>query len=172
MKKWQENKGWNYYQCDLDEKITDFPIFESIHQLWMDKRTDKWLPAWKDFEFEEFVGWHKHLILYEVTTQPFDLTYRIFSSFAADIYGKNYAGKRFSDPDFDIEDEYDLLHFKLLHGLHKVGLSTGPVQWFQKEYIKLSFLELPLSADGENITHFLSCMVSQTTEERPKELSY
>lgn len=169
MKLWQQVNGWDYYRCNLDEEITEFQTFAPLHGLWNKKRGNGYLPAWKDFDFADFIGWHKHLILYEVLHDPFDLHYRLFGSFPTESYGENFTGKNLSDADPNIEDEYDLLHFKELFQQINVGASTGPVHWHEKEYIKLSFLDLPLSSDGKKITHFLTGMQSETISLSPED---
>lgn len=159
MELWQNESGWDYYCGELDTEITNFPAFQAFHSLWQGKRTDKFLPAWEDFSFEEFNGWHKHIIYYQILHDPFDLYYRIFGSFPTDVYGTNCTGHKMRGRGREIEDECDINHFEKLYNEKKIGASKGAVYWRDREHVHLSVLDLPLSSDGNNITHFLTCIL-------------
>lgn len=162
MKLWQQESGWDYYYCDLDDDTSFFPVFESLCNLWRHKRGDKLLPAWKDFAFEDFIGWHKHLILYEVMTTPFDLKYRLFGTYPTYLFGRDCTGHMMRGDDNDIEDDCDLHHFQKLYDENLIGASSGSLYWRNRDFIKLTVLDLPLSSDGENVTHFLSTVIEAT----------
>lgn len=161
MQIWQEIKGWKYYSFDLDEELSVFTRFQPLYDLWREKKANKFLPAWKDFAFEEFKGWHPNITLFEVRHDPFDLYYRIFGSVVSDTYGENFSGETLLTANQEIEDEYDLWHFEQLYKQQKYGASEGPVHWSNQEYIKLKFFDLPLSDDGKDITHFLTATIRE-----------
>lgn len=150
--------NWKYYRYDLDEPVSDFPHFESLWQCWQTRRTDGKLPAWRDFDFDDFRGWYGFLIVYDVLHNPFDLKYRMFGTEMVEMYKAEYTGKTIRENNFEIEDNQDLDHFEGLYNQRKVGASTGPIYWDDRHWRCLSFLDLPLSDDGNTITHFLTAM--------------
>ncbi len=167
MDVWIEAKGWKYLGLALDEPIDILPVFKPLVALWNDRRDGNRLPAWRDFAFEDFVGWHAHLILYQVMHDPFDLYYRLFGSFAADVYREDFTGRYMRSANPEIEDDYDLLHFEKLYRSRRYGASFGPEHWFENRFIRLSFLDLPLAQDGGEITHFLTCMLREPATTAP-----
>lgn len=158
MQLWQQESDWDYYCSELGDELTLFPQFQSLFDLWNSKRKNDFLPAWKDFSFEDFTGWHKHLVFYEIKHAPFDLHYRIFGSFPTELFEVNCTGATMRGDGSSIEDDCDIAHFQKLYEEKKFGASTGSIYWRNKDHIHITVLDLPLSSDGENVTHFLSCV--------------
>lgn len=153
-----ETSGWQYCSSELDGGYEFAKKFKPIFKLWNKKRGDAALPSWKDFEFEDFIGWHEFIILTEVNLEPFDLHYRIYSSFASNIYNKNFTGKTMRSLTPTLDNASDINHYERLQKQQKIGASFGPVKWPEKDHMNISMLDLPLSADGRTVTHFLSCI--------------
>ena len=93
MKTWEGQKGWTYRTYALNEDASDLSGTQPVLDLWRSKTVLPRLPAWGDFEFPDFAGWHANIILYEVLRNPFDLLYRICGSNAALAYGSDLTGK-------------------------------------------------------------------------------
>jgi len=148
--------NWKYYRYDLNESASDFPHFESLWQRWQNKRIDGKLPAWRDFDLEDFRGWYGFIIVYDVLHNPFDLKYRLFGTEMVALFQTEYTGKTIRENNFDIEDTQDLDHFEGLLNQRKIGASSGPIYWDNRDWRNLTFLDLPLSDDGDVITHFLT----------------
>lgn len=149
---------WKYYRYGLNEPVSDFPHFGSLWELWQSKRTNNKLPAWRDFDLLDFKGWYGFLIVYDVLHDPFDLKYRLFGTEMVTLYKTEYTGKTIRENNFTIEDEVDIDHFEGLFSERKIGASAGPLYWDNRHWRHLSFLDLPLSTDGDTITHFLTAM--------------
>ena len=152
------SNNWKYYRYDLNEPVADFPHFESLWQRWQTKRADGRLPAWRDFDLIDFQGWYGFIIVYDVLHNPFDLKYRLFGTEMVTLYQTEYTGKTIRENNFDIEDDKDLNHFEGLYNERQIGASTGPLYWDNRHWRNLTYLDLPLSDDGETVTHFLTAM--------------
>ncbi|MBP5857857.1 hypothetical protein KAJ83_12630 [Marivibrio halodurans] len=113
------------------------------------------MPAWSDFDIADFVGWHRHIILHEVTGPPFDLYCRLFGTFPTEAYGVNLTGRTVRNAAPRIETANDLAHLEKLATEQRIGCCSGTRYWSGKEFITMAFLELPLSDDGQAVTHFL-----------------
>jgi len=150
--------NWKYYRYNFDDPVTDFPHFESLWELWQTRRLDGKLPAWKDFDLIDFRGWYGFITVFDVLSDPFDLKYRLFGTEMVAMYKAEYTGKTIRENSFEIEDSEDLNHFEGLYNERKVGASSGPIYWDNRQWRKLSFLDLPLSNDGSTITNFLTIM--------------
>lgn len=124
------------------------------------------MPAWSDFDITDFIGWHRHIILYEVMGPPFDLYYRLFGTFPTEAYGMNLTGRTMRTAAPEIETANDLAHFEKLATEHRIGSCSGTCYWSGKEFITMAFLELPLSDDGRTVTHFLTLTVDLPLADR------
>lgn len=156
MEPYKATDRWRYYALPLDSDRTPFPVYDPLLAIWQGKRRGRTMPAWSDFDITDFVGWHRHLILYQVMRDPFDLHYRLFGSFPTDVYGENLTGKTMRTSAPEIETEVDLTHFRKLADSVLLGASSGTQYWTAKEFITMAYLDLPLSDDGETVTHFLT----------------
>ena len=154
----KKSESWQYYSCGLNEKLNHLHGSRSLYTLWNSKRDGDILPAWKDFEFEDFIGLHSQIIFTEIQHEPFDLYYRIFGSFASDLYDQNLTGAKLRSTGHHHKDPDILNYYENLQKNQNIGSCTGPLNWLGKEYLHVSMIDLPLSANGENVTHFLSAI--------------
>lgn len=153
---WLEASGWKYYNFDFDREIYSLIDLKPILALWKSKFSGNKLPAWRDFDPDEFGVWSDNYNLTEIHHNPFDLLYLHCGKNVAEIYGQDFTGKTMKDADSSIEEDCDIEHFLRLYGDKKVGMSTGLNQWNGKSDLSLQFLDLPLSDKGREITHFLT----------------
>lgn len=158
MKLNRKEKSWQFYSCGLNEELDDRYRSKSLYALWDSKRSGNRLPSWKDFEFEDFVGLHRHIIFTEIHHEPFDLYYRIFGSFASDLYDQNLTGEKLRATGHSHKDPDIIKYYEKLHKNRNIGSCHGPLNWLGKDYMHVSMIDLPLSSNGENVTHFLSAI--------------
>ncbi len=158
MKTWQGHKGWTYRTYPLGDDAAALGIAQPIFDLWRSKADLPRLPAWGDFDFADFLGWHANLILYEVLQNPFDLRYRICGSGAAQAYGKDLTGQTMRAGAADIQEEIDLSFYNELVTERRVGACAGPAYWRGRHLLQHAFLCLPLSEDGDAVTHFITVL--------------
>lgn len=158
MKKWEGKKGWTYRSYSLDEETADHASARPMFDLWRSKSDLPRLPAWGDFDFADFVGWHANLILYEVLHDPFDLLYRICGSTAAKAYGRDLTGQTMRTGASGIQEDVDLAFYRELTAQRRVGSCEGPAYWRGRRLLHHAFLCLPLAEDGNAVTHFITVL--------------
>ncbi len=66
---WKEIEGWTFEYFDRDIAPAALPGFEDLVRLWQDRRGDRVVPSWSDFDFYDFKGWHGRLSVYSSRTR-------------------------------------------------------------------------------------------------------
>ena len=160
MTVWRKVRGWLYETFERDIDPEALPGFEDLVRLWQDKRGDRPVPAWADFDFHDFRGWHGRISLADVTYDPFDFRYRLVGQQMAERLNKDYTGKLYSemvsegmDPVDDFEF-YEMTCRKML-----ISRLSGDLRWAGQQPVTAIFVEFPLSDTGEKATHILSTML-------------
>lgn len=148
-------KGWSYRTYALGDGRCDYAAFQPLFDLWDAKADYPTLPAWKDFDFPDFLGWHANLILYEVLNSPFDLRYRICGSKAVQAYGRDLTGMTLRIGAEDIQEDADLAFYQEMTEQRRYGTCEGPAYWRGRLFLKHAFLCLPLAESGDAVTHFM-----------------
>ena len=164
LRKREGKKGWVYRTYSLQESAAEFGAAQPVFALWQSKADFPSLPAWGDFDFRDFVGWHANLILYEVQHQPFDLLYRICGSGAAQAYGKDLTGETMRSGAADIQEDIDLEFYREMTTERRFGTCEGSAYWRGRFFLQHAFLCLPLAEDGHDVTHFLTALHLETIE--------
>lgn len=74
---WGENDdGWVYQVFEKNTPASEFGIFQNFKQLWDSKREGDALPAWRDFELEDFAEWYGWITVEDIIPGPtFDAVY-------------------------------------------------------------------------------------------------
>jgi len=155
MTVWKQALGWTYRVLEADNPCTDFRPFDSLFRLWRSKIRDGRLPAWRDFDFADFAGWHGWLRVGDIVPgRTDDFVYRLWGVHAVDFYGVDHTGKRMSELDFGFdEDDRELL--TMLATDRKITLADGPVFWQDREHVRVQVLKMPLADDGHRVDKFL-----------------
>ncbi|WP_425403768.1 hypothetical protein [Hwanghaeella sp.] len=164
MREREGKKGWVYRTYPLGEDAAELGTAGPVFDLWRAKCDMPHLPAWRDFDFGEFVGWHANLILYEVKTEPFDLLYRICGGGAAHVYGKDLTGQTMRSGAEGIQEDIDLAFYQEMADERRYGTCQGPAYWRGRLFLQHAFLCLPLSEDGDRVTHFLTVLHLETLD--------
>jgi len=63
----------------------------------------------------------------------------------------DFRGSLFTDTDFDLGND-------MVQKQH-IFVSTGPMRWEDKDFITASFIELPLSDDGQSVDKILALVL-------------
>lgn len=160
MAVWRKVHNWLYEMFERDVEPAMLPGCEDLVRLWRDKRGDRSVPAWSDFDFYDFKGWHGRITLADVSYDPYDLRYRLVGTQVAERLGGDYTGKLYSemvaegmDP-FDDFEFYEMTSRKML-----VSRLSGDLRWAGQKYVTVTFVDFPLSDNGETTTHILSAML-------------
>ena len=157
MAVWKRLPNWTYELFEAETPAARFGAFEPLVALWHAKRADAGLPAWSDFDFFDFKGWHGRIAVQEIVTDPFDLRCRLWGTELTEILGSDNTGKLFSDLGSGYTDN-DLGYLNELCRTGSIGRSHGSLDWLQKGYKSVAFLDLPLADDGATPTHLLTAL--------------
>lgn len=135
-------------------------VFEELapfHAIWRSKLRDDGLPRWKDFDFEEFVGWHRIVGLGDITSDDADPVFRIYGSGAAELMGKDLTGQKLSHAVPAAEADGIIGHFSHIRDEKLIGTVTGKMGMQGREFLDFKVIELPLENDAGEVTQILFC---------------
>lgn len=157
---WKESKGWKYEIFDLDVAPEVLPGFEELVRLWQNKRGDRSVPALGDFDVYDFKGWHGRISMLDVFHDPFDLRYRLFGETVAERYMTDFTGKLLSElVDNGREPPEDVEFYRMACREKRIVRVSGELYWLRRPHVKSTFVEFPLSDNGETTTHIVSAMI-------------
>jgi hypothetical protein len=160
---WKRSPTWTYELFDRDTAAETFGIFAPLVRQWNEKRGDRAQPAWSDYDFYDFKGWHGWVTVQDIVMEPFDLRCRLWGSKLTEILGADNTGKRYSEigptsPDTDLADLLEVCR------TGSIGRSHGTLDWLKKGHYAAAFIDLPLSNDGTSIDHVLTVMAETVIE--------
>ena len=139
------------FDIDLPEPLAE------VFAYWNRLRGDAWAPAWKDFRLLDLSSRAiPFVIVMDVIREPLDFHYRFWGTGNTTYIGYDMTGKSvrqnklFSEKVFNearriVEEKKPLVHHS------KVIRGDG----LFREYTRL---RVPLTADGENVTHIVSAV--------------
>lgn len=154
MTLWKEIDRWRYHYYEPDESAEEFPNFASLHDIWRSKRNGRRVPAWKDFDFYDFVGWHGKLSIYEIRYDPFDYTVRLSGTNIDEMYQRNMKGVQLDDMrELILEQNNSEEFYEMTCRNLCIAKTFGPLNVKNLDYKEVEFLEFPLSDDGIRATH-------------------
>jgi len=154
----EDTSDWEYQVYSCDANAVEFGVFQPIFDLWKSKRVQGKLPAWADFEFQEFVGWHGWISLCDITYDPiFDTHYRLWGTNVTEVLGYDMTGRsprRNAKEPFEYEGGYSQAEFDFLEKLARqpaIGVIRGSIHWQDRDFVRYQELTLPLADDGEAV---------------------
>jgi hypothetical protein len=161
------NNDWVYNVYDVDTSPSDLGVFQPIVALWRAKMVGDNLPAWKDFELEDFDGWYGWISVGDVSFKNgFDIHYRLWGTFVVDLLGYEMTGgspRRINAGQVEYVGGYDQEEFdflKLITQKPSIGIAAGSVHWHEFTHQKYTEITLPLADDGKTIDKLLQ-VISQ-----------
>ncbi len=156
------NSDWSYKVFDQETSASDFGGFEPIVNLWNSKRNQDQLPAWKDFELEEFSNWYGWFAVGDVTYDGiFDIHFRLWGTKVVDLLGYEMTGKSprlNTKHPFEYDGGYDQEEFDFLETLTQssaIGVAAGSIHWENRRHIRYEEISLPLADDGKTVDKIL-----------------
>lgn len=157
---WREFEGWTYEYFDRDIEPETLPGFEDLVRLWQGKRGDRPAPAWSDFDFYDFKGWHGRLSVYDIVYDPFDYICRLSGSVVDGVYDHKMTGTKGSElAEMQVEDRASLDFYEMTCSQMLISRASGPLNFKGREHVQVVFIELPLSDDGLRSTHALEALI-------------
>lgn len=160
-----EVDDWAYDVFDRNTPPSDFGPFEDLVNVWKSKWVGNDLPAWRDFDFDDFAGWYGSLIVEDIIPEGNgDVRFRLWGTKVTDLFHRDLTGKCMSEVE---DDWFDPEEYELVTRIVEEGViirSRGHLGWEGREYRKIITLELPLAEDGKSIDKIL-CGVCQAEPE-------
>ena len=133
-----------------------------VLRYWEKRRGDAFAPAWRDFDMSGFPAWVISLaVVVDILREPLDFVYRYWCPERTRLHGRDYTGASIFDVEpHEINDkvaaEYHALIEERAPLLFISRSQVDPDQADGKENaapIRFKTFRLPLSDDGENVTH-------------------
>lgn len=142
---------------DADPAV--FRDLAPIAALWQRKCRGDRLPRWRDFSFEDFVGWHRYVALSDIAVGKADPKFRICGSGLAEMVGFDVTGKKMSEAFPIVEDDGIYEHFAAIRDQSLIGFLEGNLGRLGYEHRNFQAIELPLVKDGDTVVQLLHAML-------------
>lgn len=144
-----------------DTSPDELNVFGSLKQLWDDRRVGDALPAWRDFDFVDFKGWHGWISVDDIIPGPtYESVFRLWGTALTELYEVDYTNCKFSDLLGVHFSEHDQDLLTKMCRTHNLRITYGPVDWnLEDRYRKATrviFIELPLADDGVTVDRYLN----------------
>ncbi len=157
---WKELDSWIYEYFDRDIEPAALPGFEGLVRLWQEKQGDRAAPAWSDFGFYDFKGWHGRISVYEITYDPFDYVTRLSGTMVDGVYDRTMTGVTGSEmEEMRVEPPAAMEFYEMTCRRMLISRQSGLLNIKGREHIQVTFVELPLSDDGVRSTHTLEALI-------------
>ena len=118
------------------------------------------MPAWSDFNFHDFAGWHGRIAMMEIYFEPFDYLYRLFGEKISEQYKVDFTGKLGSElVDGGFERAEELEFYEIVCRKMLISRVSGQLKQFSRPHVSATFAEFPLSDNGEMTTHTVMAMI-------------
>ncbi|MEQ8443011.1 MAG: hypothetical protein RIM33_14745 [Alphaproteobacteria bacterium] len=152
---------WTYRSFEPDMAAEELPRFEELIRLWQSRRNGRRVPAWRDFDFLDFKGWHGLISVYEITYDPFDWKVRLSGTCVDHVFGQARTGKTRSELYADaLEEEEATAFYEKACADQMICLTRGPINLQDRDFHWVEFLELPCSDGPEVATHTIEAMIA------------
>lgn len=142
-----------------------FGPLAGLVEIWRSKRRPGALPAWRDFDFYDFVGWHGLVYVDEVVTRdPLDLRCRLWGTRLAELLGADETGKLFSESVAARDSGRVQANTRVVEeGL--INLLFGRAVLWDRQ-VPLTVVKLPCAEDGVVVDHVLGAVWPETEGDR------
>ena len=156
------NSGWVYEVFPLDIMTMEDSNLGLAIELWQSKRPGDGLPAWRDFDLQDFADRYGWFTVYDIIPgAEFDMRCRLWGTKLVDLHGMDITGKCvFSREnglfgDTLMFDQMDMDFYSNLITERMVGLCGGSIEWQQRDHVRYKAVMMPLADDHQNIDKFL-----------------
>jgi hypothetical protein len=156
---WKEFNRWKYEFFERDIEPEMLPGFENLVRLWRKKQGDRPVPAWSDFDFHDFVGWHGSIAVPDVFHDPFDYRYRLFGDKLAERLEVDCTGELLSElVECGLEPPENMEIYEMTSRKMLITRDSGQRYRLHRPDVSTTFVEFPLSDADEMTTHILTAM--------------
>lgn len=147
----------------IETQPAEFGPFASFVELWSEKRGDRWLPDWRDFEITDFSRWYGWVCVFDVVAgaQP-DFHTRLWGSKVATMLGFDMTGKPMRRASLPPEDAHlgyeddDMDFMWRLADQAMIGTTEGAIQLRAYSIVRYRDIFLPLSSDQQTVDKLMS----------------
>ena len=161
---WKVFEDWTYECFDRDIEPVALPGFEDFVRLLQDRRGDRVVPSWSDFDFYDFKGWHSRLGVYDISYDPFDYTCRLSGTKVDEAFGQTMTGTTGSElTESRVELPVTLEFYEMTCRQMLIARNSGPLNLRGREHVQAVFVAFPLSDDGLRATHTFEALLSSGT---------
>ncbi|MCC3860848.1 hypothetical protein [Pseudemcibacter aquimaris] len=149
-----------FFEADTTppDRIGKLMVF---YRLWKEAWKEDRIPAWSDFKFEDFIGWHTYMSVMDIGGTPEDYKRNLIVGEAfAQCFGRKTlyeAIKSGNPPEKDISIQGYEKYLSLMHKKH-ICVCEGTATDTKGEIRKFKWIDLPLSDDGEDVSHIITAI--------------
>jgi len=156
-----EEGRWVYQAFKPDIAPETLPQFENLIRLWQSRKNDRRVPAWKDFDFFDFKGWHGWISIYDITYDPFDWTVRLSGTQFDEIFGATRKGTTKSQQyERALEEQEANEFYEEVCKRQLIAHTNGPLNIQGCDFHSVEYLELPCSDGPPHATHTIEAMIA------------
>lgn len=146
-----------------DTPAEDFGIFSEIKSLWDAKRQPPRIPAWSDFSFEDFDGYHGWLAVEDIISRkPFDTVFRLWGTRWVEAYEIELTGKRYLDSLGQYRSSTLPVFWEELCQTSNITVSVNSMGWLDHLHPYHGKhgrdIALPLSENGIEVDKYLTVL--------------
>lgn len=159
MTLWNNIQGMTYRYFEPFEDGPEIEPFLPLISVWRSKCKGRRIPAWSDFDFTDFAGWHSKLAIYDVTYDPFDYKVRLSGEQFNQILGRNMMGMNREELLALAVEETVADAFYEKTATEMLIAYTKGINIVDRQHVDVVFLELPLSDNGLRATHTIETFI-------------
>ena len=165
--------NWHYGMCASDTAPAAFGPFADLVAMWHDKRApEDRLPLRRAFDFPDFRGWWGRIAIARITQDPFDVRFVLWGTKLTDWWGVDYTNRQLgsaaANPAAWRSTEFRYFEAMARHPF--IGIASGDLAQHDRSYLTVLGLDLPLSLDGETLSHALTVHVEMKGGQTMDEL--
>ena len=119
------------------------------------------LPRRKDFDFPDFRGWWGRIAIARVTQDPFDVRFVLWGTKLTDWWGVDYTNRQLGSASAN-PDAWRSTEFRYFEAMARqpfIGIAGGDLTQHDRSYITVLGIDLPLSSDGQTMSHALTAHI-------------
>jgi len=140
----------------------DHPACVFLHDLWQQKRSARAMPSRADFspvQLKQHLGW---VTILDVLPSKRDFRYRLIGTLVTEYFATDWTGKTvmeaFASHGEAVAKQVNSTFRKVARD-RVVMRTSGNADWLAEGMEEYEAVYLPLSDDGENVTHILHAFV-------------
>ena len=144
-----------FYDKPLDPEDMGFPAFDNALAYWRSLKGEAFAPAWRDVRLERLdPATIRNGVVVDVAEGGLDFKYRYFGGGVVGLLGYEMTGRLVSSLRTKEMCERCLGHFQQVVAARKPVAVVSQLK-VPGRVLRHSFLRMPLSDDGQAVTHIL-----------------